>query len=100
MILTPDRSVLLCKKHNDLGERNLQDRRSLAQQPAAKACSGDKGGLPPISASLIHFKISASPKGNWLAVPLFSGESGMGAACVSKRFPLARDQPLLADTPL
>ena len=34
-------------------------------------CSGEKGGLPPISASPIHFKISVSSKGNWLAVPFF-----------------------------
>ena len=36
-----------------------------------KGPAGEKRGLPPISASPIHFKISASSKGNWLAVPFF-----------------------------
>ena len=40
-------------------------------QPAAKVCPDEKGGLPPISASPIHLRISASWKGNWLAVPFF-----------------------------
>ena len=38
----------------------------------AKVCTGDKGGLPPISVSPIHFKISGSSKGNWWLSPFFA----------------------------
>ena len=41
---------------------------SVPYQPVAKVRAGENGGLPPISVSPNHSKISTLPKGNWLAV--------------------------------
>ena len=82
---------LVQRRHECHAGASLIGQRSKPWQPAAEVCTGEKGGLPPISASPVHSKIGASPKGNWLAVPFFRV---LGLATrAARRRPLAPHQP-------